>query len=70
VLAYKALIERYHPNVGNIHCFVFGYEKDTTFTASLDVGLKTFSELINSLRDEYREYAEVLEVQRTDEHPR
>jgi len=69
VLAYKALIERYHPNVGDIHCFVFGYEKDTTFTASLDVGLRTFSELINSLRDEYREYAEVLEAQRTDEPP-
>jgi hypothetical protein len=69
VLGYKGLIERYRPNVGDIHCFVFGYEKDTTFTPSRDVDLKTFSELINSLRDEYREYAEVLESQRTDEPP-
>lgn len=70
VLGYKGLIEQYRPNIGDIHCFVFGYEKDTTFTPSLDVAMKTFSELINELRDEYREYARALEVQRTDEPPR
>jgi hypothetical protein len=67
VLGYKGLIERYRPNVRDIHCFVFGYEKDTTFTSSKDATLKTFSELINGLRDEYREYSAALEAQRADE---
>jgi hypothetical protein len=67
VLGYRGLIERYRPNVGDIHCFIFGYEKDTTFTPSRDATLKTFSELINELRDEYREYTSVLEAQRRDE---
>jgi hypothetical protein len=67
VLGYKGLIERYQPNVGEIHCFVMGYEKDATFTPSRDATMKTFSELINELRDEYREFAAVLEAQRADE---
>ena len=67
VLSYKGLIERYRPNVGDIHCFVFGYEKDTTFTPSRDATMKTFSELVNDLRDEYQEFAAVLEAQRAEE---
>jgi hypothetical protein len=67
VLGYKGLIQQYRPNVGEIHCFVFGYTKASTFTASRDVTMKTFSELINELRDEYSEYASVLENQRADE---
>ena len=50
-----------------IHCFVFGYQKDTTFTESRDATITTFSELVNELRDECRQYAQVLEAQRTDE---
>lgn len=61
VLTYKALIEKHKPNVRKIHCFVFGYEKDSTFTLSNDATIKTFSELIAELRDEYREYCRVLE---------
>jgi hypothetical protein len=69
VLGYKGLIERYRPNVGEIHCFVLGYEKDTTFTPSRDAMMKTFSELINELRDEYAEFAAALEAQHAEEPP-
>lgn len=62
VLTYKALILRHKPNTKNIHCFVYGYEKDTTFIHSNDATIKTFSELISELRDEYKEYQKVLEI--------
>jgi hypothetical protein len=62
VLTYKALIERHKPNTKNIHCFIYGYEKDTTFTLSNDTVIKTFSELISELRNEYKEYQKVLEM--------
>ena len=61
VLTYKALIQRNKPNVQNIHCFVYGYEKDSTFFMSNDAELKTFSELIADLRAQYQEYQKVLE---------
>lgn len=61
VLTYKALIQRNKPNVKNIHCFVYGYEKDTTFSMSNDAEIKTFSELISDLRAQYQEYQKVLE---------
>jgi len=62
VLTYKSLIQRHKPNAKNIHCFVYGYEKDVTFTLSNDAVIKTFSELISELRDEYKEYQKVLEA--------
>jgi hypothetical protein len=62
VLTYKALVQRYKPNTKNIHCFVYGYEKDTTFTLSNDATIKTFSELITKLRNEYKEYQKILEI--------
>ncbi len=62
VLEYKALVQRHKPNVKNINCFVFGYEKDTTFTFSKDATIKTFSELVSELRHEYKEYQKVLDV--------
>jgi len=61
VLTYKAIIQNLKPNTENIHCFVYGYEKDTTFTLSKDVTLKTFSELIADLRQEYQEYQKILD---------
>src|SRR3989344_2685593 len=61
VLTYKALIQRNKPNVKNLHCFVYGYEKDTTFSMSNDAEIKTFSELISDLRAQYQEYQKVLE---------
>jgi hypothetical protein len=61
VLEYKALIAHNKPNVENIHCFVYGYEKDQTFVISKDATLKTFSELIAELRTEYREYSKIIE---------
>jgi hypothetical protein len=62
VLEYKALIQRNKPNVGTIHCFVFGYEKDQTFVLSKDVEMHTFSELVAKLRAEYREYLKIVET--------
>ncbi len=62
VLTYKALVEKYKPNVKNINCFVFGYEKDSTFTQSKDAVIKTFGELITELRYEYKEYQKVLDA--------
>lgn len=56
VLTYKALILNNKPNVKNIHCFVYGYEKDTTFSMSNDAKIKKFSELIADLRAQYQEY--------------
>ena len=62
VLEYRALVEKHKPNVKNINCFLFGYEKDHTFTLSKDVIIKTFSELISELRYEYKEYQKILDV--------
>jgi len=62
VLSYRALIEKNKPSVGKIHCFLYGHEKAPTFTMSNDVTIKTFSELISELRDEYAEYQKVLEA--------
>ena len=62
VLEYKAIIQRDRPNIKEIHCFLLGYEKSPTFVLSKDVDIKTFTELISELRDEYREYAKVLEI--------
>lgn len=61
ILEYKAIISKNKPNIKRIHCFLFGYEKASTFTLSKDVNIKTFSELISELRDEYSEYSKVLE---------
>lgn len=61
VLEYKAIIRRNKPNIKNIRCFVFGYEKDNTFLLSRDATIKTFSELIADLRAEYQEYQRVLD---------
>jgi hypothetical protein len=61
VLAYKGLILRNKPNVANIHCFVFGYEKAPDFVQSKDVDLRTFSEFIAELKAEYREYAKIID---------
>lgn len=66
VLTYKALIKRHRPNVGTIHCFLLGYEKSDTFAESSDVQITTFGELISELRDEFREYSEVLQERRQD----
>lgn len=62
VLKYKAIIEQNKPSVKEIYCFLYGYEKSPTFTKSRDVIIKTFSELIGELRDEYAEYSKVLEI--------
>ncbi len=62
VLTYRALIERYKPNTKRIHCFIFGYEEASTLTSSNDVVIRTFSELVANLRDEYEEYLKVLEI--------
>ncbi len=62
VLTYKALIQKHKPNASNIHCFLYGYEKDSTFTLSKDAIIKTFSELTSELRDEYKKYLKVLEI--------
>ncbi|PIP62279.1 hypothetical protein COW98_04915 [Candidatus Roizmanbacteria bacterium CG22_combo_CG10-13_8_21_14_all_35_9] len=61
VLTYKSLIEQNKPNIKEIHCFIFGYEKDKTFSLSRDVKIKTFSELISEIKEEYQEYQKVLE---------
>jgi NAD(P)H-nitrite reductase large subunit len=61
VLEYKALIQKNKPNVKNIHCFVFGYEKDQSFMLSRDAEMKTFSELVAELRAEYREYKKIID---------
>ncbi len=66
VLEYKALIQQNKPNVSNIHCFVYGYEKDHTFTKSNDVVLKTFSEIIAELRSEFNEYEKLLNESQQD----
>ena len=61
VLEYKGLILNNKANVRNIHCFVFGYEKDQTFVLSNDATIKTFSELVAELRAEYREYTRIID---------
>jgi hypothetical protein len=62
VLRYQGLIKNNKPNVGQIHCFVFGYEKDKSFWFSKDVEIKTFSELVAESRAEYREYLKIIET--------
>jgi len=69
VLGYKGLILQNKPNVKNVHCFVFGYEKGSDFVISKDAELKTFSESIAELRAEYREYAKIIEDAREVEDP-
>ena len=69
VLEYKALIHKNKPNVHDIHCFVFGYEKDQSFMLSKDAEIKTFSELIAELRAEYSEYTKIIEDAREVEAP-
>jgi hypothetical protein len=69
VLEYKALIHNNKPNVHEVHCFVFGYDKDHSFLLSKDADLKTFSELIAELRAEYREYTKIIEAAREVESP-
>jgi hypothetical protein len=66
VLEYKALIQRNKPNVQEIHCFVFGYEKSPSFVASKDATLKTFSELVQELRSEYQEFAKIIKGAQED----
>ena len=66
VLTYKALISNFKPNAETIDCFLFGYEKALTFTLSRDVVIKTFSELISELRDEYSEYLKILDIGREE----
>lgn len=68
VLEYKSLIEQNKPNINSLHCFVYGYEKDKTFSLSKDAQIKTFSELIAELREEYLEYQRVLEEGKEYEH--
>ena len=60
-MTYKSLIEQNKPNIKDIHCFIFGYEKDKTFSLSKDVKIRTFSELIAEVKEEYQEYQKVLE---------
>jgi hypothetical protein len=69
VLEYKALIHKNKPNVRDVHCFVFGYEKDQSFLLSKDADMKTFSELIAELRTEYWEYTRIIESAREVESP-
>lgn len=64
ILRYKGLIKNNKPNVKNISCYVFGHDKDQSFTHSKDVDMKTFSELISELRAEYREYLKIIEIGR------
>lgn len=67
ILEYKSIIENYRPNLKNIDCFIFGYERHPSHRlASKDVTIKTFSELIEGLKDEYREYLKVLEETREE----
>lgn len=61
VLTYKAIVEQNKPSVKNIYCFLYGYEKDKTFSLSKDAIIMTYSELISNLRAEYREYQKILE---------
>lgn len=64
VLEYKAIIQQNKPNVEEVHCFVYGYQKDVTFLTSKDAEIRTFSEVIAQLRAEYREYARIIEAGR------
>jgi hypothetical protein len=67
ILEYKALIENYRPNVKNIDCFLFGYERHPSYSiSSKDVTIKTFSELSEELKDEYKEYVDVLKQTRKE----
>ena len=69
VLEYKALIQNFKPNVKDIHCFVFGYEKSPLFSTSKDADIRTFSELISELRAEYQEYSRIIESGREIQSP-
>jgi hypothetical protein len=70
ILEYKALIQNFKPATKNIDCYLFGYEKHSSFThESKDVTIRTFSELACALRDEYQAYLEVLEASSRDVEP-
>lgn len=66
ILEYKALIKQYRPNVQEIDCYLFGYQKHPSFMDSADVKFRTFSELVTGLEDEYGEYLRVLEETEKD----
>ena len=66
VLEYKALIQSNKPGVRAIHCFLYGYEKSASFTDSKDVTIRTFSELVAALRDQFHEYQNVLKDSKSD----
>lgn len=61
ILEYRDLIRHYRPSVQSIDCYLFGYAKSKGFSGSRDVTLRTYSELVSELEDEYREYLRVLE---------
>ena len=61
ILEYKAIIKQNKPSTKEIHCFLYGYEKSQKFVSSKDVIIKTFSEIIAELREEYTEYFKILE---------
>jgi hypothetical protein len=66
ILEYKSLIKQYRPNVQEIDCYLFGYQKHPSFMDSADVKFRTFSELVTALEDEYGEYLRVLEETEND----
>jgi hypothetical protein len=71
VLEYKSLIRRFKSSATTIGCYLFGYRRHPSHSIeSQDVQVRTYSELVSSLRDEYQEYLKVLEEDsRTVERP-
>jgi len=71
VLEYKSLIRKFKSSAITIDCYLFGYQRHPShFIESQDVCVRTYSELVSSLRDEYQEYLKVLEEDsRTVENP-
>jgi hypothetical protein len=62
VLQYKSLIRNFKSETTNIDCYLFGYQRHPSHKIeSQDVRVRTYSELVASLRDEYQEYLKVLE---------
>jgi hypothetical protein len=62
ILQYKSLIRKFKSSAPVIECYLFGYQRHPShFIESSDVQVRTYSELVSSLRDEYREYLRVLE---------
>jgi hypothetical protein len=61
VLEYRDIIQQYRPNLQGIDCYLFGYAKSKGFSGSRDVTIRTYSELVTELEDEYREYLRVLD---------